>query len=150
MIEHLPHRQQNYVSRVIQGGLLWEFTRQGAMYFLLLWHGLFALDWLRFAKTPEPPTFWEAYWRFGREHVDLLVCAAAILPLAYWNILRLTHRIAGPLERFRQALEQLQRGETVRPVTLRRDDLLIEYQKAFNRYLASLEQEEGSQEPPAE
>lgn len=140
MIEPLPNRQQNYVSRVIQGSLLRQFAGFWAAYFCLLWHGMFLWEFLR---SPEGAslTFWEKYWNFSRNHVDLAVCAVAILPVFYWKALRLTHRIAGPLERFRRSLERLERGEAVPPVTLRRDDLLIEYQRAFNRYLAHLERE---------
>ena len=146
MIEPLPNRQQNYVSRVIQGSLLGQFAGFWSAYLCLLWHGMFLWEFL---SSPEdaPLTFWEKYWNFSRAHVDLAVCAVAILPLFYWKALRLTHRIAGPLERFRQSLERLERGEAVPPVTLRRDDLLIEYQRAFNRYLAYLEREKSLRAP---
>jgi hypothetical protein len=40
------------------------------------------------------------------------------------------------------ALDSLGRGETVKPLTLRRDDLLVDYQRAFSRYLSHLEAEE--------
>jgi hypothetical protein len=144
MIEPLPNRQQNYVSQSIQGSLLRQFGRYWLLYLGLLWHGMFMLNVLGFPNAPPEDSslpLWEQYGKFSRAHSHLAICAMAILPLFYWNLLRLTHRIAGPLERFRQALERLQRGEPVKPVTLRRDDLLIDYQRAFNRYLAFLEQD---------
>ncbi len=148
MASPTTNRQQNFVSRMIQGNLLRQFGRDWFIYNVLLWHGLFLLRILD-GKSPVLEvgvslSFWDLYLDFARAHVDLAVCAVAIFPLFLWKALRLSHRIAGPLERFRYALESLQRGEQVKPLTLRRDDLLVDYQRAFNRYLAHLERETRS------
>ncbi len=141
-------RQQHYVSRTIQGSLLRQFATDWLMYFLLLWHGMFFLSLLDvpapFGNAELPMTFWERYFDFCQGHLHLALCGVLIFPLFFWNALRLSHRIAGPLERFRNALDLLRRGESVKPVTLRRDDLLVDFQRAFNRYLNHLETETRS------
>jgi hypothetical protein len=141
-------RQQSYVSRIIQGSLLKQLGTYWLVSLCLIWHGLFLLQLVGFtgsaAQEQASLTYWERYLQFAQAHLDFVICAAATFPLFFWNALQLTHRIAGPLERFRDTLECLQRGESVKPLTLRRDDLLVEYQRAFNRYLHSLEQEQRS------
>lgn len=142
-------RQQNFVDRKIQGSLLWRLAGYWLVYGLLLWHALFLwhiVDYERTFTEKSLPTLSLAslYFEFYQQNLRLAVCAVAIFPLFFWDALRLTHRIAGPLRRFREALERLTRGERVAPLTLRRDDLLVDYQHAFNRYLVFLEQDHKS------
>jgi len=141
-------RQQHYVSRTIQGSLLRQFATDWLVYFLLLWHGMFFLSFWNVSASAGnaelPLTFWERYFDFCQGHFNLAFCGVLIFPLFFWNALRLSHRIAGPLERFRTALDSLRRGESVKPLTLRRDDLLVDYQRAFNRFLRHLETEARS------
>ncbi|MCA9071021.1 MAG: hypothetical protein KDA84_18970 [Planctomycetaceae bacterium] len=142
-------RHQNFVNRKIQGSLLWRLAGYWLVYSLLLWHALFLWHLIDFGKTiavQNGPTlsFLDLYVEFCKENARLAICAMAIFPLFFWDGLRLTHRIAGPLQRFRDALEKLTHGEAVAPLTLRRDDLLVEYQHAFNRYLLFLEQDHKS------
>jgi hypothetical protein len=141
-------RQQHYVSRTIQGSLLKQFATDWLVHFLLLWHGLFVLSLFGIpavaANANAPAGLWERYVQFCQSHVHLALCGLLFFPLFFWNALRLSHRIAGPLERFHIALDALRRGEPVKPLTLRRDDLLVDYQRAFNRYLNHLEEEARS------
>lgn len=142
-------RQQSFVNRQIQGSLLWRLAGYWLVYALLVWHALFLWHIVDYEKTFAEQTgatlsFGRLYFEFCQENIRLAICALAIFPLFFWDALRLTHRIAGPLKRFRDALERLTRGESVAPLTLRRDDLLVEYQHAFNRYLMFLEQDHKS------
>jgi len=141
-------RVQNFVSRGLQGGLLFDIARLWLIYHVLLWHGLFLLDVFVFHQSvsnAESLSFWSLYGQFCRQNVPLAICALVMTPWFFWKGLRLTHRVAGPLERFCDALNRLERGEPVKPLTLRRDDLLVEYQHAFNRYLASLQRDGESE-----
>lgn len=143
-------RQQHYVSRSIQGSLLKQLATDWLVNLLLLWHGLFALSLLGIPAATNagfPESLWERYLHFCQGHVHLALCGVLLFPLFFWNALRLSHRIAGPLERFRVALEALRRGESLKPLTLRRDDLLVDFQRAFNRYLAHLEENRSSGGP---
>ena len=92
--------------------------------------------------------FNEVYGQFTREHFSVILCALAILPLVIWDVLKMTHRIAGPLVRFQNCLRLLIAGTPVREVKLRKDDLLIELQQVFNEYLASLQPADPGS-PPA-
>lgn len=138
-------RQQHYVSRSLQGSLLKQLATDWLVYFLLFWHGLFVLSLFGIPAsaqdTDSQGSLWDRYLLFCDGHVHLALCGMLFLPLFFWNALRLSHRIAGPLERFRIALDALRQGESVKPLTLRRDDLLVDFQQTFNRYLGHLEED---------
>ena len=51
------------------------------------------------------------------------------------GLLRLSHKIAGPLHRFRSALEDLARGDPAREIHLRRGDSLKEEAQQLNRLI---------------
>ncbi len=55
-----------------------------------------------------------------------------------WDVVRVTHRVAGPLVRFRECLKALSRGEHVPFVRIRKGDYLVDMERAFNEYLATL------------
>lgn len=79
--------------------------------------------------------FGTQYSQFLSQNYSMLMCAAAVFPLIVWDMMKVTHRVAGPLVRFENTLKQLERGEKVRPVTLREGDMLTEYRDSFNSYL---------------
>ena len=49
----------------------------------------------------------EFHAAFIRQNSSLVLCALFVFPLVAWDMLKLTHRVAGPLYRFRRVLEAL-------------------------------------------
>jgi len=56
------------------------------------------------------------------------------------DAMHFTHRIVGPLYRFRQAIKAVASGEEVALVCLRKGDYLLEMKDDFNEMLKALEQ----------
>ena len=56
-----------------------------------------------------------------------------------WDAVRFTHRLVGPLWRFRRTMMCIARGELVQPIKLRKGDYLGEFQADFNAMLESLQ-----------
>jgi hypothetical protein len=88
----------------------------------------------------------------GGEHLSddvSLFCRCAFfstisfLPLAAYDILRLTHRVAGPMLRLRQAMSDLARGEHVKPLGFRDGDFWPDLATNFNSVLQRMEQSRG-------
>ncbi|HTU23278.1 MAG TPA: hypothetical protein VMG10_34910 [Gemmataceae bacterium] len=73
------------------------------------------------------------------ELVPVGVCLLIVVPVMAWDAIRFSHRLVGPLVRFRRAAQDIARGEAVRPIKLRDGDLLIEFRDDFNRMLESLQ-----------
>ena len=84
----------------------------------------------------------ERTWTFflGR-FVGITLVVAAVNILAGWEVLlQLTHRIAGPLFRFEETLEELSKGDVSRRVHLRDSDQLENIQPKMNKALENLDE----------
>jgi large-conductance mechanosensitive channel len=153
-------RKQVYVSRAIQGRIVSKLAIYWATYHLALWHAMFLFHYFLYRgqlmANPQMTAipFVMQYTQFLAQHYSMLICAAAVFPLIFWDMMKVTHRVAGPLVRFENTLKQLERGEKVRPVTLREGDMLTEYRDSFNSYLEKagllLDDETAAEQPGEE
>jgi len=140
MRAHTSHpRKQVYVNRIIQGRMLRRFAVMWLVYHAVLWNSMFLYRYLQYrgellAGAPAQP-FAELYAQFFQQHYSVLICAAAVLPVLLWDMIRMTHRIAGPLVRFQRALSEIAEGRPVDRVQIRKGDLLLEFQDEFNHFL---------------
>lgn len=137
-----PARKNVYVNRDIQGKILRRVAKYWIGYHLGLWHVLFLIQFFRYGTSgltggPGPRNLWELYLDVAREQWVLIILPVALFPAILWDMLRLTHQVAGPLVRFRDALKRLAAGEQVESIKLREGDLLSEFQESFNEFLAS-------------
>ena len=135
-------RKRLFVNREIQGRLLVRTALYWVLYHGVLWMAMFFHRYAEYRGAvlagAEPRSFSDLYGQFVREHHSMWLCAAAILPIVLWDLLKFSHRVVGPLVRFQRTLESLSAGKTVQEVRLRRGDLLMDLQGTFNQYLASL------------
>jgi hypothetical protein len=149
-----PTRKKVYVNRDIQGKILRRVAKYWIGYHLGLWHVLFLIQFFRYGTSgltggPGPMNLWDLYLDVAREQWVLLILPIALFPAILWDMLRLTHQVAGPLVRFRAALRQLAAGEKVEQIKLREGDLLTEFQEAFNEFLASPRMQNEQRPQPA-
>ncbi len=66
------------------------------------------------------------------------------LPLVAYDVLRLTHRFAGPIFRFRKAMSDLGNGDHVDPIRFREGDFWPDLETSFNAILKRLDDKRGS------
>ncbi|MBI3866140.1 MAG: hypothetical protein HY290_30035 [Planctomycetia bacterium] len=141
-MQHSTKRTKIFVNRRIQGRILARMAKYWVVYNLVLWHALFLMDFQRQGipgMTDQGPRMGllDYYVEFAASHSLLLVLSAALLPIVLWDMLKLSHQIAGPLVRFGNSLRKMTAGEPVSQIQLRPGDLLGDFQEAFNEYLAS-------------
>jgi len=146
-------RKKLFVNRDIQGKILGRLVKYWIFYHLAIWHVLFVVDFFqqRILGTVEgvPPLgLRELYVNFALAHWGILVISVALFPVIFRDMLRVTHQVAGPLVRFRNALRQLAAGQAVEKIKLRESDLLMEFQDAFNEFLDSERQRHGQPSNP--
>ena len=136
-------RKKLFVSMPIQGRILAQLVAYWAVYHVVLWHGLFLYRYFQFKAdllTNEfQVPFHEFYSQFVLQHYPVAICAVLLFPIVFWDTLKISHRVAGPLVRFRNEFRRLARGERVQPVELRNGDLLTEFSIAFNEFVESME-----------
>lgn len=139
MTNNKRQRKTLYVSHAIQGRFLRRVALYWVLYHLVLWHLLFLFDGV--LANAQPQSFMDRYSTFFTEHLTLLLCAAFVFPIIFWDMLKLTNRMAGPLVRFERVLKQMTRGDRVEHVKLRKHDMVHEFQDVFNEFIESRNQE---------
>ena len=132
-------RKKVYVNPMIQGRLLGRMAVYWGLYHVVLWHAMFLYRFLQHRDAvlegaPAVP-FWTLYTSFVSHNYPVVVCALAVFPVVLWDMLSQTHRIAGPLVRFQNAMRQMLAGHRVDRIQLRKDDLLMDFQDTFNEFL---------------
>ena len=70
-----------------------------------------------------------------QEHFWTFALITAAFPVIIRDMVKTTHRIAGPLVRFERVLAELARGKRVERVQLRKHDMLFDLQDSFNEFI---------------
>ena len=124
------YRKKMFVSGQIQGRLMTRIGLYWILYHVVLWHALFVYRYLQYrlgALESGVQTFQQLYGTFVMDYYPLILCAAITLPVIVIDMMHLTHRVAGPLIRFQNALRDLMAGKPIERVSLRKGDLLTEF-----------------------
>jgi len=94
----------------------------------------FLLEFRLQVGQPGPPKpFLDSYLEFLERHKFLLTGLILLLPFILFDLLKFSHRIAGPLYRCRHMMEEMGQGKRVAPFVPRKNDLLRDLFVAFNR-----------------
>jgi hypothetical protein len=72
------------------------------------------------------------------DYLPVWICLLALAPVMVLDAIGFTHRLVGPLVRFRQVFQDVANGVPVRPIKLRSGDHLGELRDDVNRMLESL------------
>lgn len=104
---------------------------------LALWNLVFI--WRLLQEGPGDPL--EQYRRLVVDFAPALVATLLLLPILVWDTVKFSHRIFGPIYRFRCVLQALAAGEPVPPVRLRQDDFLTEVRDDLNHLLETLQRQ---------
>ena len=134
-------RKKLFVNRGIQGAMSLRFGFYWVIYHLCLWHGAFMYFFIRSrlaqltgSDKPMLPLN-ELYGFFLTEYLPITVAATLLLPIVIYELIRQTHRIAGPLVRFSNAMQDMMAGKVIQPVKLREGDMLTDFEKLFNEFV---------------
>jgi hypothetical protein len=134
-------RHKIYLGGMLQGTLVKRIAIGWVLYHLLLFHGLFAVACLEGRGVPPDsdaqPTLLERYESFAWQNRLLIFGACAAGPVLLWDVVRCTHRVAGPLVRLENMLLRMAKGETFQEIKFRKGDWLQSLERALNAYLSS-------------
>ena len=97
----------------------------------------FLFAWRLWQEGPGDPI--EQFGRLLRDYLPVWLCMLTLVPVMAWDAIRFTHRLVGPLVRFRQTFQDIARGEPVRPLKLRPADYLTDLRDDLNQMLESLQ-----------
>ena len=116
------------------------------VFFIVFCNFLFA--WKMWDEGPTDP--WQQFVDTVRGNLPVFVCLLVLVPVMAWDTIRFSHRLVGPLTRFRQTIQAIADGEAVRPIKLRDGDYLTEMRDDFNRMLEELQKQGVSVLKPAD
>ena len=127
--------RKTYWLSAFQTKLLVRIGVYGSIYMVTLMNLMFVWRLL----MEGPGDLLEQYGRFLADFAPAFILFALLLPVVSWDVLKLSHRMVGPIVRFRRALQDLAAGRTVQPIKLRDGDYLTEMRDEFNSLLDALQ-----------
>lgn len=132
-----------FVDKSVQGALARRVTLYWAV---CLWGTFCVLAGFPIVVTllsgiPNSPTVGQLLHKTWLGFWPTLVASAFVLPVVIWDVLRLSHRFAGPMVRLRHSLRDLADGKDVPTVTFREGDFWTEFAEHFNRLSDRLKSE---------
>lgn len=105
-----------------------------AVFFVVFTNFLFA--WKMWVEGPIAP--WQQFVETLQTHVPVFVLLLILVPVMAWDTIRFSHRLVGPVVRFRRTMQDVANGDTVRPIKLRDGDYLTEMRDDFNHMLEEI------------
>lgn len=140
-------RSRLFVDRSFQGRLLLRLVFYWAIYHVALWHSLFLFSMLSAAMNYDPNVpakgLGVLYREFAAEHFSIIICFLVMLPILGRDLLKFSHRLAGPLIRLRNTMQEMADGNPVELVTLRKFDLPSHFLIAFNNMVKTWNERVG-------
>jgi len=105
------------------------------VFFVVFSNFLFA--WKMWDEGPNDP--WAQFLDTLRTNIPVFVLLLVLVPVMAWDTIRFSHRLVGPMVRFRKTMQAIADGEPVRPIKLREGDYLTEMRDDFNQMLEELQ-----------
>ena len=133
-------RRTKFIDRSVQGQLLlrvfayWTLCMAGM--FIILAGVPIVLSWL--VVSDGAPTSRQLLLQTWRTFWPALFASGLLLPLLLLDVLRVSHRFAGPMYRLRNALRDAADGKPVAPIQFRDGDFWCEMAEEFNRLSARI------------
>jgi hypothetical protein len=97
----------------------------------------FVLAWRLWVEGPGNLT--DQMWRLFLDYLPVGICLLVLIPVMVWDAVRFTHRLIGPLARFRRIFQDVAQGQPVRPIKLREGDYLTDFRDDINLMLEALQ-----------
>jgi hypothetical protein len=147
-------RKKLFINSRIQGRILLRCAIFWVVYHFLILHTLLAFEFMfnqaQIINGGSAMAFTELYSVFLGKYYPIILTALAMFPIVAYDVLKMSHRIVGPLVPFQHAVKRLKNGEHVEKVSTREGDLLVEFQEDFNEFLSRHTEQKPSSPKQAE
>ena len=138
-------RGRRFIDRPVQMALVYQVLKH---WLLLLFVAFTLLSLLSLLFGDSQGPFVRQIEMVWSRHAMFLVIALLITPIYIHDVICLSHRFVGPVLRVRQELQRIAKGESVRPIVLRKNDFWQELATDFNKAFATVSQKEETGATP--
>ena len=129
-------RTRLWIDPPFQARLLLRMGLYLLLYSVLVWHIGFFIELLQCVASGSPSKVTgELYFGFLWKQKSMLVAMFAIAPIFLYDLVKFSHRVAGPLYRCRTLMRDMASGKAVPAITPRKHDLMQELLEALNRLI---------------
>lgn len=130
----MRERRQKRLIDPLQLKIAYRVIGYWILYQFAVWNTLFCWHLVRHGQG----SIVSQYIEFSVEYAPILVCFLLYLPAFAWDAMKILHRVAGPVYRVRQTVQDVAAHRPVRMVTLRRGDQLEQLRDDVNSMLVEL------------
>jgi hypothetical protein len=143
-------RTRLWIDSAFQGRLLLRMCSYLLFYTLIVVHIGFVFELMAsFASAPERSAQ-EYYADFLWQQRFLVLAFVLAAPVILYDLLKFSHRIAGPLYRCRNVMQQMAAGKPVPEFKPRKHDLMRELFQVFNALIQTCNARVASLDQPGE
>jgi len=127
-------RKQLWIDSPFQSRMLLRQCLYGLLFIVVLWHVTFVFDVMSRIASSNAPNLdlGSLYVDFAYRQKPLLISFVLIMPILLYDMLKFSHRVAGPLFRCRRFIDDMVAGKTVPEFKPREKDLMLEFFDSFN------------------
>jgi hypothetical protein len=144
-------RKRIWVDPPFQTRLLVRMVVYLFLFFFVALHVAFFFHVLRhFTTNGLGAGIDNLYLDFLSAQQPLLLTLLMLTPILLYDLLKFSHRVAGPLFRARKILGEMADGKPVRPFTPRQGDLMRELIAAFNTLIVKWNEKHELIAPPTD
>lgn len=132
-------RRKIFINKEVQSKILWRCVIFWAVYHFIMLHTLFGFEFMAYLVSimngGNVQSLSQLYSTFLGKYYPIILTALSLLPFLALDMLKMSHRVVGPLVPFQRAMKKLREGKKVDEVKLREDDLMSEFLGEFNEFL---------------
>ena len=125
-------RTRLWVDPAFQSRLLLRMTLYLLLYIVVVVHIGFLFNAMTVVAANGVNGIDVLYLDYLYQQKPLLITLVLTAPMMLYNLLKFSHRVAGPLFRCRKVMEEMAGGHAVPAFTPRKHDLMRELFQAFN------------------
>ena len=144
-------RKRLWIDPPLQSRLLLRTGLYLLFYLAFVWHVGFAYWAMKEVATGGlGKGIGSLYLEFCEQQLSLLLALVLVLPPILYDLLKFSHRIAGPLFRCQQMMQAMAAGRPVREFVPREGDHMPEFFQAFNALIQQWNARLGADGQPAD
>jgi hypothetical protein len=134
-------RNKLFVDAPVQMMLVTRVLTHWVIFFTLFFLTLLTIEY--FLRDPGV-TIFDCMMIVSSKHAIVIVLSLALLPVFLYDTIKMSHRFAGPIYRFRKSLKTLAEGQVVEEISFRGKDFWSDLSNDFNQVAKKLNQQASS------